>query len=357
VRAFAQGKLDEYRQQEHLKPAVLSDHFGLDFEHFTTRQFERVGPNITTELRDLFRERGVYVRRGPGVRPQIELAKLVKEETTWPDDDPYRPEQRIRSLSPNDKPAAISPLASPTASPLPTNAPFPSPVLPGLVSTGPTCQAQHYAQAKSSFEGSDTQVKPSFKDSNTQKGPSFDTPVPTPVQALITIPAPVQNVTPTLEPAQLVNQEDPTRLTIPPTVLTPSEACSVESLSGLKGAIVAKQQDSIVATTNDSSGDGFANSCDNAPTTSPLDTNRSCGPSNTVFADSHDTRRDSVRVRQYIMTWKIPPGNDGNAAMWQKVQSTRLGKATSKFAGISYVYFARGYTGPVRHSYHPDYGG
>src|SRR2546430_11169299 len=87
---FTRWRTEKYRDSTRTG-SDLSDIFADDFEQFTKETFNQCDSDTLHGLRDLLRSRGVYVRRGRGVRAAKELADLVQKDTQWPEDDPQRP--------------------------------------------------------------------------------------------------------------------------------------------------------------------------------------------------------------------------------------------------------------------------
>jgi hypothetical protein len=93
-------------EEEDLRGESLSEAFFVDFEHFEQETFKACGTDTTRHLRDLLRERGVYARKGRGVRYDLALAEAVREEIPWPEDDPERPKQTSRPTPKTERPSS-----------------------------------------------------------------------------------------------------------------------------------------------------------------------------------------------------------------------------------------------------------
>ena len=71
--------------------ADLSELYAINFEQFTADDFQNIGINVATRLRDFLRANGVYTRKGRGTRIAKELYAVMKDELPWLNNDPERP--------------------------------------------------------------------------------------------------------------------------------------------------------------------------------------------------------------------------------------------------------------------------
>jgi len=87
---YIRWRIDTYEGRK-WRNDTLSEIFALDFEHLEQETFDACRRDLIQDLREILRQRGVYVRKGRGVKVAKELAAVVQAEIPWPEDDPERP--------------------------------------------------------------------------------------------------------------------------------------------------------------------------------------------------------------------------------------------------------------------------
>lgn len=88
--AFFKCCVANYRRME-WKGSTLSEYFADDFESFSENDFNGIPNNDRRTMRDLLRKRGVYVKKGRGIKIAEALTELVQGDQEWPADDPEKP--------------------------------------------------------------------------------------------------------------------------------------------------------------------------------------------------------------------------------------------------------------------------
>lgn len=85
-REFVTLCLAVYCLEDHWTSDTLSEYFADDFRQFTAEDFKIVDPDDRRKLRELLRDRRVYVPNGRSILVPDELNAAVKDSLPWPVD-------------------------------------------------------------------------------------------------------------------------------------------------------------------------------------------------------------------------------------------------------------------------------